>query len=169
MKSQQFKKIRKSLGLTQLNLANQLGVSAQQVSNFESGRVPIPKVYDLALANLVSSRRSGVNELSVFEMDFLKSYFEKMQSSLKLNLIMMIAFGSRVTGKASKDSDLDVLIVVKTKSLHVRSLVFDVLFELSSDNEFKISPVIFSLKEFQKNQQLESHFIESIKTEGVWL
>jgi len=47
-----LKQARQSLGLTQLRLAEALGVRRQTVANWEMGRTPVPALVELAIRGL---------------------------------------------------------------------------------------------------------------------
>lgn len=53
MKSEEFKKARTKLGLSQEALAKEMGRTKSIVSQWESGQVPIPKYADIIIKNLV--------------------------------------------------------------------------------------------------------------------
>ncbi len=55
MKPIELKKIRQRLRLTQRTLGEKLSLSDQQISNYESGRHPIPKVVELAVVHLAEA------------------------------------------------------------------------------------------------------------------
>lgn len=85
------------------------------------------------------------------------------------NICFIRLFGSKVRGDFTKDSDIDMLLVFQLKSIEVRNKIYDILFEVDPDYELKISPQIMSLYEYQKNEELQSPFIEKVKKEGIEL
>lgn len=52
MQSEEFRKIRDEIRMTQEKMARQLGISSQSVSRYERGREPIPKYIELAVKQL---------------------------------------------------------------------------------------------------------------------
>ena len=50
----QIKQIRRIMRITQRELGARLGMTVQQISNYENGRSPVPKVVELALSYLAS-------------------------------------------------------------------------------------------------------------------
>ena len=103
------------------------------------------------------------------EEKIVKKFAQKLKDSLGDNMVFLELFGSKVRGKSSPDSDIDVLLVVRKKTPEVRDMIFNILFDLDPYYEFKISPVIYSDFEYKKNEELKSTFIEIIKKEGVML
>ena len=53
MTRQEFKKLRQSIGYSQVKLAKEMGVFIRTVSRWETGEVKIPKVTELALRYIV--------------------------------------------------------------------------------------------------------------------
>lgn len=47
------KRVRRALGLTQRELSSRLGMTVQQISNYETGRSPVPRVVELALMHFL--------------------------------------------------------------------------------------------------------------------
>ena len=54
MTKKQFKKLRKSIHLSQTKLAQEMGVTLRTVSRWERGNFPIPRIAELALKTVVS-------------------------------------------------------------------------------------------------------------------
>lgn len=52
MTSEELRRRREALGLTQRALAERLGVREETVNRWERGRVPIPRTVDLALVTI---------------------------------------------------------------------------------------------------------------------
>ena len=52
MTRKQFRTLRGLLGLSQTNLAKELGVTLRTVARWERGEFPIPRIAELALRNL---------------------------------------------------------------------------------------------------------------------
>ena len=57
----QFTKRRNSLGLSQAQLAEALVMSVRQVSRYETGEHPVPKVIELAMWALAEQNKKGAN------------------------------------------------------------------------------------------------------------
>jgi len=165
MLGQELHKIRTRLGWTQKELAEKIDFTAQQISNYESNRRPIPKSVELAIHYLEKKR----TYLSIQEKTFVDQFVEEIRKSLDKNIIMIVLFGSKVRGDFDLESDIDLLIILKNRSVICRKKIFDILFHMSPYNKLGISPVIYSLSDFQKNERMGTSFIKKIKEEGVLL
>lgn len=172
MKAQEFKSVRKKLGLTQRELALQLNLSIQQISNYETDRNPIPKIVEMALDQLSTGGEGPSDKLfylSPNEREVLQKFISAVKSALGRKLVFAIAFGSRVRGDFSAESDLDVLLLLTTLTPSMRHHIYDILFQIDPYYDTKLSPVIYTLHDFQKNEEMDSPFVERIKKEGVLL
>lgn len=103
------------------------------------------------------------------ERDTIWKLVTQLKMIMKDNLVILELFGSKIRGDFEKDSDIDMLIVVKREICQSREKAFDILFKIDPYYESKISPMIYSELEYKKNEELESPFIENIKKEGVIL
>lgn len=98
----------------------------------------------------------------------VEKFSAKLKSALRKDLILIKLIGSKVKGDFDKDSDVDVLIVVKDYLIN-KEKIFDILFTIDPYYETKISPIIYSTYEYQKNKELGSPFIEKTEREGIKL
>lgn len=169
MIAEELKKRRKKMGLTQKELAEYLGLSAQQINNYERARFQIPKSVELALGSRLPLTARNSSTLLPGEQEVVKKFVTALKMHLKHNVILIVLFGSKVRSDSSTESDIDILIVLKTFSPSVRHKIYDILFEIDPYYDVKISPTILSLNDFQRNDEMNSPFILQIKKEGIWL
>lgn len=168
----ELKQKRDHLGLTQRALGELLDLTSQQISNYESGRMPIPKIVEMALDYLgqkVAQKKGKTLPLSNKESDFVHQFVAKLKEGLGDKIILTLLFGSKVRGEARRESDLDLLVLLKTKKPRDRKKIFEILFAMDPYNPYNVAPVIYSLKDFQMNEKLRSPFIANIKSEGILL
>jgi len=95
--------------------------------------------------------------------DFRKSLTRKFPGevlSLKL-------FGSKARGDFHKESDIDVLIILKKKSKKVEDFILDLTLELLRKYGILISPIIFSKKEVSEYKKIPSIFLQIVEREAI--
>lgn len=153
--------------LTQQELARRLDFSPQQISNYESGRAAIPPSVLLAAQYLEREAGGRSSPLSPPENAFVEEFAALLREKLGRDLLFLVLFGSRVRGDFHEESDLDLLIVVFKKNRSLRHTVFNLLFQIDPYQTHRLSPVIYSLKEFRENERLKSPFVGEIKRDGI--
>lgn len=77
------------------------------------------------------------------------------------------AFGSRVRGDATWESDLDVCVVVDHLTNEDRHVLWHMAWEVGFEHEMLISAVPFSKDEFEDGPCSESPLVLNILREGI--
>ncbi len=102
------------------------------------------------------------------EKETVNSFIEDLRRELGDYIIKVRLFGSKVRGDFEEYSDIDIFILVKDKK-DIRDKISDIAAEYFFRYEIPISPVVYSLSEYQKNKELGSFFFEEIEKEGILL
>ncbi len=89
-----------------------------------------------------------------------------LKINLGADLINITVFGSRARGDFSKDSDLDVLVVVKNKTIPVSSFINDTFYDEELKNDIPFSVTVMPEKSWEKNKKFNTGFYLNIKREG---
>lgn len=103
------------------------------------------------------------------ERQALKKITAKLKHSLGDELIAVVAFGSRVRGDFTGESDFDVLIIVKDKTSDVLSKIIDIFQEFELKTSIPFSPIVKSLNAFEKEKTYKTGFYRNIESEGLLL
>ena len=100
-----------------------------------------------------------------------KKALNDLKSSLLKNyeLVDFRVFGSKAKGTDQKDSDLDVMIVLKDLSPSVESRVDDLIFEINLKYDSFITALYFSSEELEMGPLSESPIYKKILREGIRL
>ncbi len=77
------------------------------------------------------------------------------------------AFGSRVNGNASEDSDMDVCVVVENYNESADKKIMKIAWGIGFDNDVLISTVTYSKNDFRYGAVSCSPFIRSILSSGI--
>lgn len=77
------------------------------------------------------------------------------------------AFGSRVKGNASWESDLDVCIIIKDLTTDLSKQIIDIAWKVGFQRDVVITPLIFSQEQFESGPLSESSIVKTILREGV--
>lgn len=112
---------------------------------------------------------SSLKYLTEVEKSVVDRFVRLIRTELSDNLIDIEIFGSKVRGNYSEFSDIDILIIVKDRSLDVMDKVADITSDLNIEYNLSISPVIFSEHEYSVNEHMSSPFVSSIEADGIRL
>ena len=99
----------------------------------------------------------------------LEALIRNLKDELKGSLINVKLFGSKSRGDYTPDSDIDVLLVVKSRSPEILDKIAEIHLEVDLMYDSQISLIIFSEYEYERNQAFESPFIKNIEKEGIFL
>ena len=108
-----------------------------------------------------------VTWLSPVEWSALEKYCERTRSLYGDRIHEMILFGSRVRGEGHEESDLDVAVIITTEDSNLSRELYDIATELWLETEIKISPLVFSIKEYKLLLQMKKGIAVAIHKEGV--
>jgi len=81
----------------------------------------------------------------------------------------MILFGSKARGDAKKDSDLDVLLVIREGDWRVKIELADLACELALGTDTVPALMILTADEWQKQERSDSVFSEAVLKDGVFI
>ena len=101
------------------------------------------------------------------EKDSINRATQKLRDTLKDNLITVIAFGSRVRGDFTGESDFDILVVVRKRDVKIIDIVNEVFGEEEDNTGIPFSAVIKTLDTYEKERAYNTTFYRNLKKEGV--
>ena len=99
----------------------------------------------------------------------VKEFLSAIKQELRDHILRTTIFGSKVRGDYSRDSDIDILIVLNERSKDLVDSLYEKLLDIELKYDSKISLTIFSQAEYQQNIEAHTPFMESLATEGVAL
>jgi predicted nucleotidyltransferase len=70
----------------------------------------------------------------------LQDFVQKVRATLRERLAALRLFGSKAQGRDTRDSDIDVLVLVHPYSLKIEDQVLDIAFDVNLEHEVYISP-----------------------------
>lgn len=112
---------------------------------------------------------SSLKYMKKNERSAIQRFREAINKNIGKDLISIIAFGSKVRGDFNEASDIDILIIVKNRSLRVMDKIAEITAELNIEYNISIAPVVFSEKEYNMNKIMNTSFTSSISAEGLSL
>ena len=107
--------------------------------------------------------------LSKTESEVIRSFVADLREKLGGEIVSVWLFGSKARGDSQQDSDIDIFILVKEKTPHIRDRVAGIAADYDIEHGLPLSTVVYDLFEYQKNKELGSFFFESVEREGIIL
>ena len=99
----------------------------------------------------------------------LKEFHGRVDKLLGNGLRKMVLFGSKAQGRASAESDIDVLVLVDHSSSKKRDDILDEAFEVNLKYGVYISPRIIPLSTYNHPVWKITAFLKHIRKEGIAL
>ena len=102
------------------------------------------------------------------EKDVIKKTTRNLKKVLGNNLIAVAAFGSRVRGDFSEESDMDILVIVKKRTFDIMDTINQFFTEEETRTGIPFSVVIKGIETFEKEKSHNTSFYRNIRNEGVF-
>ena len=112
---------------------------------------------------------SSLNHMSKTERRAIERFGDDVKSRLGDYVVRMSVFGSKVRGDFRETSDIDILVIVKERSLRVMDQIAEITSDLNIKYDLSISPVVFSEEEYDMNAKMASPFSLAVHEEGLLL
>lgn len=95
-----------------------------------------------------------------------RRFMEEIEKILKDKVVAVVAFGSRVWGEPSGDSDYDLMVIHRGDRASVEEAAADVALKLSAELKAGVEPIAVSVSEFRGGDR---HLTVKCKKEGFIL
>lgn len=99
----------------------------------------------------------------------LREYVKRLRKFHGEGIDKIILFGSKARGTAGRDSDTDVLILVKRDARNLKNQITDLAFDVMLEYSDDIEPTIFSTREWEKLTDPPTSFAFCVLREGIEL
>ena len=94
-------------------------------------------------------------------------FASRVKTSLGSNMLNMRIFGSKVRGDFQRDSDIDILLVVRDRDASVRDNISEIASDLNLEFDCLLSPVIYTETEYNQNRNFNSLFADNLEKESI--
>jgi predicted nucleotidyltransferase len=102
-------------------------------------------------------------------IELITSASREIANRLGENLLSVYLFGSRIRGDHTEDSDLDVLVIVKTKDIETANAIIEVMSEIDREVDylFVTGVLIKEERHILQEKALNTGFYRNVSEEGV--
>lgn len=101
------------------------------------------------------------------EMEAMKEFCTAVKKTLGNDLVGLRLFGSKARGKASRDSDIDVAVVVRQRNSRVWDAVMDAAFYTNLRWDVYISPRVIERRSLRDPKWRVTGFVQNLEREGI--
>lgn len=108
-----------------------------------------------------------LSKLNKNEKKAVIEFKSNLLSKLGKEVVSIRLFGSKARGDFRKDSDIDILVVLKDPKEDEIDYIYDLAMSLDIKYSFYLSVKIFSKKEYEYYKSIPTLFIENVLKEGI--
>lgn len=110
-----------------------------------------------------------LGHLSKTERQALKALVTRVRSKLRNKVDSVCLFGSRARGEGTEESDLDVLVLLKSVDMKAKHAIWDIANDIFLDTWINISPLVMSKSQFRELTLRERLLAKEIHKDGIKL
>lgn len=111
----------------------------------------------------------AIKTLSVIEQKAVDDFKNQLLNKLGGSVLSVQLFGSKARGDFNKESDIDILVVLKEPKEEQINFIYDAVMSLCGEYGVYLSVKVFSEKEFEYYKSIPTLFIRNVLREGVIL
>jgi len=108
-----------------------------------------------------------IAHLSTREKVSLQEFIDRILHKFKDKIVLIRLYGSKARGDFYKESDIDLLIVLKEKDKAVEDLIVEAEWEIMDKHDSYICSVVFDLNEYNRLNNLQTNFMLNVAEEGI--
>ena len=110
---------------------------------------------------------TDISKLTNKEIEAINLFKIKIFEKFPEDINKIIIFGSKARGNADKNSDIDIMIEIKSKDWKKADKIREIGYELDSDIEYKFSIRVVSQDHIKYLKQNNFQFIQNIERDGI--
>ena len=101
------------------------------------------------------------------EEKVIEDFSKQIYRELGGDVVSVLLFGSKARGDYKKNSDTDILVVLKNPSEDQINYIYGVVMDLVGKYKIYLSVKIFSEKEFEHYKNIQTIFINNVLRDGI--
>ena len=106
-------------------------------------------------------------QLTPDEQTWLDAYRQALNEQYPGTVIRMVIYGSKARGEAHSDSDVDVLLIVKNETGHLKRPLRRIGYELAATSDALPSILAYTQDEWKSRKQSSSPFQQAVERDAV--
>jgi predicted nucleotidyltransferase len=126
---------------------------------------------DRAGANLYAADKTRVGEgpmdVPIREKPIVEEFKRRVERQFPGELIRLVVFGSRVRREATAESDLDILVVIRSDDWRRGDEIRALGYALEIEHGIVLSIQVMSLGHYEKLRDCGAQFLRAVEREGI--
>ncbi|MDR4509314.1 MAG: nucleotidyltransferase domain-containing protein [Candidatus Brocadiaceae bacterium] len=106
-------------------------------------------------------------KLSQKEREIIERFKQIISKKFPDEIVEVLVFGSKARGDATKESDIDVLVITSSNNWKRGDEIREIGYGLDDEIDYKLSIQVISQEHFDYLKQNNFQFIKSIKNESI--
>ena len=106
-------------------------------------------------------------ELSIQEKHIVEEFKRQVEQRFPGELIRVVLFGSKVRGDATRESDVDVLVVIHSEGWRLGDEIRSLGYALELEHGVVLSIQVMSERHYEELRLFGSQFFKAVEREGV--
>ncbi len=106
-------------------------------------------------------------KLSKKETEVVARFSKILRNDFSDEIIDVLIFGSKAMGDATKESDIDILVITLSDDWEKVDKIRDIGYELDEEIDYRLSIQVISKTHFNYLRQNNFQFIKNVENEGV--
>ena len=106
-------------------------------------------------------------ELSIQEKHIVEEFKRQAEQRFPGELIRVVLFGSKVRGDATRESDVDVLVVIHSEGWRLGDEIRSLGYALELEHGVVLSIQVMSERHYEELRLFGSQFFKAVEREGV--
>jgi len=105
--------------------------------------------------------------LAAKEKKVLEEFKRKIQENFPEEQVYLTLFGSRARGEAVKESDMDILVVIRSEDWKLGDRIRELGYQLEIKQGIVLSIQVMSRKHVEQLKAIGSQFLQEVEREGI--
>lgn len=106
-------------------------------------------------------------DLTVEERRIVEEFKKQIERQFPGELVRLVLFGSKARGNATRESDIDVLVVIRTENWKLGDDIRALGYALEVEHGVVLSIQVMSRAHYEELQTCGTQFLKAVERDGV--
>ena len=106
-------------------------------------------------------------KLTLRQRQVFEEFKRRIQKQYPKELIRLVLFGSRARGDAIKESDFDILLVIRSEDWKLGDRIREIGYQFELEHGIILSIQVMSVGHIEQLKAIRSQFFEEVEREGI--